>query len=180
MSSESSSLSISTVHGVVPVEVLYDGRFRAVLDGSTYLADRFKDLEANIRHLAKKRTRVNVPATLFVCARLETDPVRLDDIMVTGVHSGNGDVLFTDSSGNKRRLSNCKHLSDFLVRLTGEQKVKLVSLLQAYRAAKEAYNSYHSSLGLPLASPAVLKSYADKVNEQAPSKQKATKTAKKK
>lgn len=183
MSSENSSLSISTMHGVVPVEVLNDGRFRAEIDGSKYLSDRFKDLEATIQHLARKRVRVSVPATLFVCPRLETGPARLDDITVTGIHSGNGSILFTDASGNKRNLDDYKNPSDFLVRLTSEQRGRLSRLLQAYRAAKEAYNAYHSSLELPLASPAVLVAYADKVNEQGTSKQatgkqKATKTAK--
>lgn len=121
------------------VEITLDsdtGQFYARADGQDHNAPSLKMLEERVRKQIRSRGRLAIEATLVELDRYQESKPEFEDIVITGKHASNNNVLYRDRHGvtqQMRSYSNdgCTH------RLTKTERLEINDLVAKARAANK-------------------------------------------
>ena len=118
------------------VEVTDRGEFVATLEGQRYLAPTLDELKTTLMRASKVRAGdVAVPAIL-VSRSPYSALGRRDRVTITGIHAGNGHVLYRDSDGKAH--SERAYQEEWYGSLTDSQLDEWDELEATVKAAKGA------------------------------------------
>lgn len=146
------NLTIKTAGGEYPVEVLGDGRFSCNYDGSQYISDTYAKLADNVKNLAKRAVSMALPGTLMGTAHSYSavpGKMTFTDITVTGIHSGNGNMMYRYDSSPKALYQSDRWSNSLLRRLTPDEQNQMRVLKDTAERAQREYDKYVEHFKLP-------------------------------
>jgi len=138
------NLTIKTAGGEYPVEVLSDGRFSCDYDGVGYTDDTYAKLADKVKDLAKRAVAMAIPGTLRAVENsysLKSGKLKFINITVTGVHSGNGNIMYRHDDSPKALHQTDRWGGDLLRRLTLDEQKHMQALKDAAEQAQHAYDA---------------------------------------
>ena len=139
------NIKVNNLSYQVTVEDL--GIFRTKINEDDWVSA--KSLSELKRKLKGVRGDLNLPCTR-VYGRWHEDDLKIKDGTVTGIHSGNGNILIKWDDGSTGQEQYRNNLSR---RLTKEEVAEVTRLHKAMKAADKAYDDFLDSrvLDIPVA-----------------------------
>lgn len=148
-------IKIKTVSGDLPVDIDGDGRFSSNLEGTSIYADTLQALTEKVRDLSKKMVKMEIPGTVIRYGRWDTGDPKFADIIVTGIHSANNNLMVKDDKGKTYQFT---YYGDHCyVRLTVERQEEYLRLRKAKLDAEAAFDKFEKSIRMPEDRDALLK-----------------------
>lgn len=138
------------INGVtVEIRVDDDGQFQARVAGEWLTADTLKGLEAQLaKTLKRAKIKVAIPATMlgvqksthFAARGSRVSGNGTRDILLVGIHSGNGNLLIRDDVEGSavEQVTGFRQGNDIVRRLTKEEAATYTRLQKEKQAAESA------------------------------------------
>jgi hypothetical protein len=128
------------------VEVSGTGSFGTVIDHDPIQAESYEKLKEKIVRLTRRASvRLALPATYAQGRsrwRDDTSSVALVDIVITGIHRQNRDILARTVGGTEEALRLIGGQGEILHRLTNAQAEQYMLLLKARNDSRKAFEAY--------------------------------------
>ena len=166
-------LSIKTAAGEIPVSVQSDGRFMCDYEGAQYYDNLFSSLSDRVRTMAKKQVSMAVPGTKIYVGGKEAgrwnpgaeSTIDFVPVTITGVHSGNGNVMYRHDDSPRRGVEQTSHYEKNILmkRMTTGEQNTMLTLYRDKLAAEKAYDTYVRSMALPTDQDKLM-AYWNKIN----------------
>lgn len=124
------------VDGVtIPIMVRESGEFWCRLDGELSSANSLKTLTEKIKRHVRTSRKIAVPITLLDDFGPQDDKVKIQQVTLTGIHGGSGNVIAVDDKTKTQQ--QLRYFYGMAVRrLTGEEIQQFVALVKASRDAR--------------------------------------------
>lgn len=132
------------VDGVkVDITVTGSGMFYAQLDGEGFQKPTLKELEELMRKMIRNRGKLSIEATLveIVDGWRHEGKVEFENIVITGTHAGNNNILYRDANGHTSQLRGYND-GRLCKRLSTDEKKELVALVVARNKATAAVDEW--------------------------------------
>jgi hypothetical protein len=118
------------------------------LDGDEFIARvgvelvRFKTLkgcEDAVRRRVREAVKLAIDATMVSDNGWRDEKAKFEDVVVTGLHGSNGNILYKDCDGDPRQSG---YGAQFLRRLSTGEKADYLGLVRARRHAQDACTAW--------------------------------------
>lgn len=131
--------TINVDGAVVEITLNEKGEFLAKVETQWITAPTMKGIEERVRKAVRSAGKLSIEATLLDFGFNDDEP-SFEDILITGQHASNNNVLYRDDSGAVQQLRTFN--SDCMIRLSKDQRKEFGELVKARKRAEKAMEKW--------------------------------------